>query len=281
MDSRRKLAIGEWIDAPIRHGNSTRSARLYGSTGVIGVIGTVFIHSLVLFSALSGIQAHRSRLPENPMLGSTLEKVDSAPSDALVLVELPVISKDDREAPTKAAAARSTVNDAPIAAIRPDPSPMLDIDTMQIDTSQELASQPSLDSGNGAELARLFGLYSGQIQARIERLWRRPRTPVNRSGDAANNPPGIDYFQCQAQIVQDSHGNVLEVLLPRCNGSLAWQHSLVSAIQQSSPLPAPPNPKVFTQSILLNFVGYAYTKDSSDDEYEIAPVRTAQTDVHQ
>ena len=74
------------------------------------------------------------------------------------------------------------------------------------------------------------------------------------------------------QIVQDENGNVQEILLPNCNGSIAWQRSLVSAIRQASPLPAPPNINVFSRTVSLNFVGYGYAAGASEDDYEILPV---------
>src|SRR6202012_449133 len=117
--------------------------------------------------------------------------------------------------------------------------------------------------GDAAELARLFGVYTGQIQARIDRVWRRPRTPVNAIA-VDQKPTGTDEsFQCEAQIVQDAKGNVQEILLPRCNGSAAWQHSLIVAIRQASPLPAPPSTRVFTQSITVTFVGLPYAEGAS------------------
>jgi hypothetical protein len=124
-----------------------------------------------------------------------------------------------------------------------------------------------VDSGDGAEKARLLGIYTGQIQARIARVWRRPRTPVNEEKSSVD---AAESFQCEAQIVQDAGGNVREVMLPRCNGSPAWRNSLVLAIQHSSPLPAPPSEKVFSASITLNFVGLNYFAGAPDDDYEPA-----------
>jgi hypothetical protein len=78
-----------------------------------------------------------------------------------------------------------------------------------------------------------------------------------------------ESFQCEAQIVQDNSGYVEEILLPRCNGSRAWQNSLVTAIRQASPLPAPPSASVFSRSITLSFIGIPYYRGASDDEYEV------------
>jgi hypothetical protein len=48
-----------------------------------------------------------------------------------------------------------------------------------------------------AESARLFGQYLGQIDARIDRAWLRPRTRI-----------GADRFVCQVRIEQDDLGTV-------------------------------------------------------------------------
>lgn len=103
----------------------------------------------------------------------------------------------------------------------------------------------------------LYGRYVGQIQARIDRAWLRPRTAI-----------GAPIFQCQAQIDQDHQGRVAEVTLIACNGDTRWQVSLVRAIQAASPLPAPPNQAVFTRHILLEFRAVAYAPGASADLYE-------------
>jgi hypothetical protein len=102
----------------------------------------------------------------------------------------------------------------------------------------------------------MFGRYTGQIGARIDRAWEKPRTPVNDlmsgiSGDVVEP----DTFVFQVQIRQDNQGNVEEVLLLACNGTEAWRHSLVVAIYQASPLPAPPVPTVFKRAITMTFEG--------------------------
>jgi hypothetical protein len=123
----------------------------------------------------------------------------------------------------------------------------------------------SAGEGVENEHARLLGIYNRQIQARVERAWRRPRTPVN---EGINRFLSAEYFRCQVQIVQDATGNVQETLLANCNGSAAWQRSIMIAIQQASPLPAPPSPTVFSRTVTLNFVGYAYVANGSEEGYE-------------
>lgn len=112
-----------------------------------------------------------------------------------------------------------------------------------------------------AESARsaLVGLYMGQIDARIERAWRRPRTPINEG-----------LFSCRVRIEQDSSGEVKEITLERCNGDARWQVSLVHAIQAASPLPAPSDPKVFKRVIRMGFRSEPYSAQALQDAYEPA-----------
>jgi hypothetical protein len=156
-----------------------------------------------------------------------------------------------------------------------DPPAPLNIEALALSENQ--VSESTNGSGDGAVFARLFGIYTGQIQARIDRVWRRPRTPINENVAESKPTEAEESFQCEAQIVQDARGNVQEILLPRCNGSPAWQRSLVLAIQQASPLPAPPSAKVFQSSVTLRFVGLGYRAGEPEDGYEFAPRKMAQS----
>ena len=98
------------------------------------------------------------------------------------------------------------------------------------------------DADDHSSLGEISGRYVGQIQARIERAWLRPRTAI-----------GAPIFQCQVQVDQDGSGRVLQTTLLACNGGNRWQLSLVHAIEAASPLPAPPDPKVFVRHVLLTF----------------------------
>jgi hypothetical protein len=114
-------------------------------------------------------------------------------------------------------------------------------------------------AGAPALRALMFGPYTHQIGARIERAGILPRSPINESGpdDAApeNSAPSDQEFKCRVQIRQDGRGNVQEVPLLKCNGISAWRRSLVIAIDQASPLPAPPRPERVYASLDHEFRG--------------------------
>jgi hypothetical protein len=140
------------------------------------------------------------------------------------------------------------------------------------------SNQAQAQAGDTAEFAALTGRYHGQIDARIERAWRRPRSPVEEGkrsvtpglNDAVKDESSVAQFSCAVRIIQDPRGNVSEVQLLACNGSTAWKQSLISAILTASPLPAPPDPKVFSSGVTLVFTARQYTSDESTDAYEPA-----------
>ena len=120
------------------------------------------------------------------------------------------------------------------------------------------------DSGSGdgeaqgqSGLGAIRGWYLGQIHARVDRAWLRPRTAI-----------GAPIFQCQVQIDQDGVGRVLEITLLACNGGSRWQLSLVHAIEAASPLPAPPDSGVSAHRLVLHFRALAYAPGQPADSYE-------------
>ena len=117
----------------------------------------------------------------------------------------------------------------------------------------------SLNGSSQSDPARklLFGRYIGQITARIERAWMRPRAPIE-------NP----FFACRVHITQDRKGVVQEIELVRCNGNSRWQTSLVQAIQTASPLPAPPDADVFTRRLTLDLQSAAFVPGGSAEGFE-------------
>jgi hypothetical protein len=273
MNNDKNMDVIYWRETPRPIVSKTRAPRRYISPTIIGVIGTLLIHALIVPTAYFGI--YGTKVPPRVIQergAFANSKADAA--ESLVLITLPTIANSN-QAFTQSISSLPTLSKlTPVSPVNPDPPAFLNMEVLAL--GEEQATQSALNGGDGTERARLFGIYTGQIQARIERIWRRPRTPVN-DGDSSEPRTEDDSFQCEAQIVQDARGIVQEILLPRCNGSPAWQRSLVIAIQQASPLPAPPSANVFSRSVTLNFVGLSYMPGSPDDDYEIARVKVAQT----
>jgi hypothetical protein len=270
-----KFTVTPWSASQSPIIAATPADKRFLPPAIIGLVGTLLLHAVALQTALTGNQGHKIRAPEIQQPGSSLNKSHATPAESLVFIDLPKTANTNNQIDQSLGYLRAAIKNTPIAVMPPDPSPPLAVETLALD--DEKLSASSVDSGDGTERGRLIGIYSGQIQARIERIWRRPRSPVNEHASLTDAATVDESFRCQVQIVQDAKGYVQEVLLPNCNGTFAWQRSLVTAIQQASPLPAPPSPTVFSHSIALSFVGLPYVTGAPEEDYEIAPIKIAQT----
>jgi hypothetical protein len=269
------MEIADWYETPRPIVSKTRAQRRFLSPTVIGFIGTLLIHVLILPTAYFGIYGTKVRPRAIQEPGAFANSNDDL-AESLVLITLPTTANSNQEITQSISSLATLSKLKPYSPVNPDPPAFLNLEVLTL--GDEQTSKSTVDGGDATELARLFGIYSGQIQARINRIWLRPRSPVNEDV-IPETAPGDGSFQCQAQIVQDAKGNVQEILLLRCNGSPAWQRSLVVAIQQASPLPAPPSVSVFSHSVTLNFLGLSYMPGSVDDDYDIAPAKVAQTNL--
>jgi hypothetical protein len=268
MDSPSRIDVVDWQESPLPIAPETRARLRSFPPTLIGALGTLLLHAILIQSVSFG-----SRRP-NPKLPDTQDSADvrrksTTDSDGLVLITLPMRAKVNQDDTQSVISSLPDLSKMKVkSSIDIDTPAILGLESLAL--SEDQAPSAMADGADGAENARLLGIYTGQIQARIARVWRRPRTPVSED-NTAMPADASESFQCEAQIVQDARGNVQEVMLPRCNGSPAWRNSLVSAIQHASPLPAPPSEKVFSTSITLNFVGLSYFAGAPDDDYE--PVR--------
>lgn len=276
------MEIAPWSHSPREAAAERVGHRRTWSPGVLGLMGTLLLHAIVLQSVVLGTRAHKVRPPDAQGPGATLIQSATGPAEALILVELPSVDMKAQALSEDLASAGSAPTNPLVTMISPDPLPHIDIPADKLDDN---ANAPAaLDSGDPAGRALLFGRYSGQIQAHIERAWRRPRSPVSEGSDsfhqtATQSSVGIsladDSFRCQVRILQDRHGAVQEVQILSCNGTVTWRQSLVAAILAASPLPSPPDPAVFTGSLTLTFEGQTYVAGNSSDGYDIARASTA------
>jgi hypothetical protein len=78
----------------------------------------------------------------------------------------------------------------------------------------------------------------------------------------------VEDFACRIQIQQNERGEVGEVTLQKCSEAIPWQLSLVRAIESASPLPAPPDPRIFTKAFELAFHAIPLLPGASDTGYE-------------
>jgi len=279
----RALDIEEWRQVSLVAGEAGR-CRTFVSPRILGLVGTLVLHAFVLQSVLTRTQipTYRPRDVQRP--GTTEIHPETETSDTLLLIDLPGATTTDAAPHARLASLGSATRESFVALISEDPLPSINIP--RGDESEDQKAIEAAARDDSAARAVLFGRYTGQINARIERVWRRPRSPVTSGeqrirDDAINaedaNHPSDDTFNCQVRIIQDRAGNVQEVQVLRCNGSVAWQHSLIMAILTASPLPSPPNPAVFSEALTMTFAGHIYTTQSSAEEYELEPRSSAAT----
>jgi hypothetical protein len=233
---------------------------------LVGAVAALAIHALFLQSISLGSLAKKSAPDQTGPGASTVLSSDGAWM-SMVIVHLPGVG--EVQMAEKVSSRGEAFTNPVIQIISPDATPSFEIpEPSMVDESGDAATT----AGDTAMQSMLFGRYTGQIDARIQRAWRKPRTPIDATRAATGEPT---IFRCQARIKQDEFGAVKEVELSGCNGPPDWQLSLVRAIQRSSPLPAPPNPSVFTNVLTMSFEGRQYAPGYRDDEYEPAIVRAA------
>jgi hypothetical protein len=204
-------------------------SRIFASVGCAAV--STVLHLALLTSIVW--PASRERIHAHPPEGVGASRSQAADDIALQWVAVDERSAADGDRATQPALPPRLISIAvnelvpELAANLPDVAP------------DEAHTAVANDSDSSAQV---YGRYLGQINARIDRAWVRPRAPI-----------GATRFLCQVRIEQDAVGNVREVTLDRCNGSPVWQRSLVDAIKSASPLPAPADPAVFASEIQMAF----------------------------
>jgi hypothetical protein len=215
---------------------------------------SVLLHVTLIGAVLSGGTGRHVNVPYTPGVGTSALASSAAPAMTLIFLEEPGVRSSREEAPQEFTSPGRDFPNPFLLAVSPQP---------RIDSSHSLQDeddvQTAVDAPSSNQLgqAELFGRYMYQIQARVERAWLRPRTPI-----------GAELFECRVRIVQSRRGEVLEVELQECNGDARWQLSIVRAVEAASPLPAPPDAAVFTDLLGLSFRSVAHGAEGSEDGFE-------------
>jgi hypothetical protein len=216
----------------------------------VGALTSLALHILLMTPVLMGFGTSASR---RPIDSSELENsAEDGPSSSMTVtfIDEPDLGIGGGETSARLAAS-PLLNSVPL----PAPAPNFNL---PVDDDVDTGHDKPIGSGQldpGRQL--LFGRYIGQITARIERAWMRPRTPIEKP-----------LFACRVHITQDRKGVVQEIELVRCNGNSRWQTSLVQAIQTASPLPAPPDADVFTGRLTLDLQSAAFVPGGSAEGFE-------------
>ena len=112
---------------------------------------------------------------------------------------------------------------------------------LQQQREAELRNQIEEEEGRSqAENSGLLNQYIAMIEQRIVRNWNRP--PSARPG-----------LECRVRVAQTPGGTVLSVQIDQCNGDAAVRQSIEAAVMRASPLPPPPDPRLFERNLVLVF----------------------------
>jgi len=235
------------------------------------VVVTFSLHLAMLAPFLGHPDALRRPKAEEGGSGETGGAVQSTTAPTLILINLTAAIEHPSDELLMASMNLAT-RDELVSVLASDELPAVQID-LEAEVAPEAATETVAE--NPVARAAMFGRYTGQISQRVERAWRRPRTGLRDPREI--RPVGVQpesgdpsRFHCEARVAQNATGKVEQIELLSCNGTVAWQMSLVSAIYQASPLPAPPVPSVFSNILTLSFQAEEWREDGNQDGYETA-----------
>jgi colicin import membrane protein len=102
---------------------------------------------------------------------------------------------------------------------------------------EQLAEEEGVMAARGSQE---MSQYVAMIRQHVERRWVRPLSA--REG-----------LECEVKVAQTPAGVVLSVQVGRCNGDAAVRQSIETAVHRASPLPPPPNPRLFERNLVFIF----------------------------
>jgi colicin import membrane protein len=105
---------------------------------------------------------------------------------------------------------------------------------------RKAADDAKLQQQREADLKSQIEEYIAMIEQAIVRNWNRP--PSARAG-----------LECTVKVAQTPSGTVLSVQIGQCNGDAAVKQSIEAAVIKASPLPMPPDPRVFDRNLVFVF----------------------------
>jgi len=240
-----------------------RSTRQWWVSSAAAIL-TVAAHLLVAVPIVISGAVRKHSMPDMPGAGASALTSSARLVDAMTLIDLSQTAPTSGPPLEEFSSLGIELQQMTIVIASPDPTfaSLPDEDAIEDRDTTEAA-------GDTQGHALMFGRYLGQVSARIERAWTRPRSDT-----------GASRFTCQTKIEQDEQGKVLSIELRRCNGDTRWQHSLIAAIERASPLPAPPTPSVFARLLVLDFSAAPYMAGHSNAaDYEPEARLVAVNDV--
>jgi hypothetical protein len=225
------------------------------TASVCGAVAVLLIHAVLVLPFVLNLSLASPRRPNTTDAGATAFASTAEPEMTVVFIDEPTpATSTSPPKPPPLASRGVTPPDVQLVVLSPDPSAAA-ANVQSADSTD--VQEDTASSAEAAEHARLYGRYLGQLQARIERAWMRPRSEI-----------GAPQFSCRTRIQQDRRGAVVEVTLDHCNGTERWQKSLVSAIRTASPLPAPPDASAYADILWLSFSSEGFEEGGSTQGFE-------------
>jgi hypothetical protein len=219
----------------------------------LGAAASIGFHCLLFAPLLLGNGGSRHHVPDR----SGTDSGGQSEETEYVLTATFAIEDPDDPAESVIQGSQRVLQPSQLPRLTLNLEPEMLMASVPIEANDEDKPREAEAQGDQVGQALMFGRYLGQITARISRAWARPRTPI-----------GDESFSCRVQIQQDRSGTVKEIMLRQCNGDTRWQLSLVRAIQSASPLPAPPDPAVFTSSLTLRMESDPFLPGHGTDGFE-------------
>lgn len=223
------------------------------AVSAVGALGALLVHTVLILPFVLDLSLPSRKTPDESGAGASTLLSIVQPELTVVLIGEPAHPVDAPPLKLEELGSRGLAPlDLQVVVLSPDSSAAGEA----APTELRVADSPAI-ARDSAQHALLFGRYLGQVQARIERAWIRPRSYV-----------AAPRFFCRARIEQDRRGDVMEVRLDHCNGTERWQQSLLNGIRTASPLPAPPDVSVYADVLWLSFSSEPFREGSSTQGFE-------------
>ncbi len=170
------MDVSEWKNTPRYVVSQPPTARALWSPPLIGVFGTLLMHAIIaqLFYGIGNAQQALQSESQRHKASDDQSKDSSTVS--LVLVDQPPSKDVSKRIAEELFRQISADTKRAIVVVLPD-LPVMNVGDLVLGKDEQEQSVENQEQGD--EDARLFGVYTGQIHARIERIWRRPRSPIS------------------------------------------------------------------------------------------------------
>ena len=169
------MDVSDWVNVPRLVIPRSLPSRRQWPVRMIGLFGTLALHSTIVMYFYVGMPIHKPLAHRSWDTNASPASANSDGAQSLTLITLPTLSENPPV--SRVTFLAGIESSMPVSTLRVDPPESINVGILTLD--DETSSRATAEGGNGDDRTRLSGIYMGQIRARIDRMWRRPRTPVN------------------------------------------------------------------------------------------------------